>query len=100
MCPSSWWTVTRSSSSILMHIFRRTSSTVSMSQALAWQTTSRSRGFWKSDRTQKERGRLGKPIEVKKPTPSWTIFSGVKPICTIAAVTSICAASGYGSTSG
>jgi hypothetical protein len=48
----------------LMHILMRTSSLSSMSQALAWQTTSRSRGRVNMERSQKVCGSAGKPIEV------------------------------------
>ena len=64
MCPSSWWIVIRSSSFGLMHILMRTSSLSSMSQALAWHTTSRSRGCVSIERSQKVCGSAGKPSEV------------------------------------
>src|SRR5918999_555761 len=44
--------VVKSSSVTSMHIFSRRSSSLLMSHALAWQTTSRSRGFTKRDRSQ------------------------------------------------
>ena len=47
-----------------MHILMRTSSLSSMSQALAWHTTSRSRGRVSMERSQKVCGSAGKPIEV------------------------------------
>jgi hypothetical protein len=58
-----------------MHIFCRTSSLVSTSQALAWHTTSRSAGFTNSDRSQNVCGSGAKPSEVKKASPACTIFS-------------------------
>ena len=57
-----------------MHILMRRSSTWSMSQALAWQTTSRSCGFVNSERSQNVSGSGAKPSEVKKPSPLFTIF--------------------------
>src|SRR5208282_3646001 len=65
--------VTKSVSRTWMHIFTRRSSKESISQALAWQTTSRSAGLVKSDRSQKVCGSGAKPIEVKKPSPYFTI---------------------------
>ena len=59
-----------------MHIFRRTSLKLSMSHALAWQTTSRSRGFTNSERSQNVLGSGAKPIEVKKPSPYFTMPMG------------------------
>ena len=47
-----------------MHILMRTSSVLSMSQALAWHTTSRSRGRVSIERSQNFCGSAGKPIEV------------------------------------
>ena len=44
-----------------------------MSQALAWHTTSRSRGLRNSERSQKVCGSGAKPSEVKKPSPYCTI---------------------------
>ena len=45
--------VMKSSSRISMHIFSRRSSLKSRFQALAWHTTSRSRGLTNSERSQK-----------------------------------------------
>ena len=45
--------------------------------ALAWQTTSRSRGFTKSDRSQNVFGSGSNPSDVKKRSPMRTISSGV-----------------------
>ena len=53
-----------------MHILIRTSSLASMLQALAWQTTSRSRGFTSSERCQKLSGSVGMPSETKKSSAS------------------------------
>ena len=50
--PSSWWITTKSSPVISMHILMRRSWSWSTSQALAWQTTSRSCGLVKSERSQ------------------------------------------------
>ena len=47
-----------------------------MSQALAWQTTSRSRGFTNSERSQNVFGSGAKPSEVKKPSPYFTMPMG------------------------
>ena len=52
-----------------MHIFSRTSFTASTSQALAWHTTSRSRGFRNSERSQNVSGSGAKPSDVKKLSP-------------------------------
>ena len=52
-----------------MHILTRRSCCVSMSQALAWQTTSRSAGFLNSDRSQKVGGSGAKPSDLKKDSP-------------------------------
>src|ERR1700674_2815177 len=59
-----------------MHIFTRRSSLLSISHALAWQTTSRSAGLVNSDRSQKVGGSGAKPIEVKKPSPYFTMPFG------------------------
>ena len=59
-----------------MHILMRTSLSPSMSHALAWQTTSRSRGFRKSDRSQNVFGRGANPRDVKNRSPILTISSG------------------------
>ena len=59
-----------------MHILSRTSSRLSMSQAEAWQTTSRSAGFTNIERFQKVSGSGAKPSEVKNPSPAFTIFIG------------------------
>src|SRR4030095_7528655 len=56
-----------------MHILLRKSSLLSTSHALAWQTTSRSAGFVKSDRSQKVGGSFSKPIDIKKPSPYFTM---------------------------
>src|ERR1039458_4768868 len=53
-----------------MHILRRTSFSESISQALAWHTTSRSLGLRKSERSQNVSGSGAKPREVKKPSRS------------------------------
>ena len=42
---------------------------LSMSQALAWHTTSRSRGLTNSERSQKVLGSGAKPSDLKKPSP-------------------------------
>ncbi len=56
-----------------MHILMRRSFSWSTSQALAWHTTSRSRGFTKSERFQNVSGSGAKPSDVKKPSPYFTI---------------------------
>src|ERR1017187_6619935 len=48
--------VRKSSAVMSMHIFSLTSSAKSISQALAWHTTSRSRGFTNCERSQKLSG--------------------------------------------
>ena len=58
-----------------MHILMRRSSTLSMSQALAWQTTSRSRGLTNSDRSQNVFGSGSKPSDVKNRSAMRTISS-------------------------
>ena len=73
MCPSSWCTVLKSSAFTWMHIFRRTSSRLSIDHALAWQTTSRSAGLVKSERSQNVCGSGAKPRDVKKPSPVRTM---------------------------
>ena len=60
--------VTKSSPLTSMHILMRRSSS-STSQALAWQTTSRSCGFTNSERSQNVAGSGSKPSEVKKRSP-------------------------------
>ncbi len=65
--------MTKSSALISMHILMRRSSTLSTSHALAWQTTSRSRGRTNSERFQKVSGSGAKPSEVKKPSPYFTM---------------------------
>ena len=45
-----------------------------MSQALAWQTTSRSFGLVNIERSQKVLGSGSNPSEVKKPSPYLTIW--------------------------
>ncbi len=47
-----------------------------MSQALAWQTTSRSFGFVNIERSQNVFGSGSKPSEEKNPSPYRTICSG------------------------
>jgi hypothetical protein len=59
-----------------MHILMRRSSTVSMSHALAWQTTSRSLGLTNSDRSQNVFGSGARPSEVKKRSAIRTISMG------------------------
>ena len=56
-----------------MHIFSRRSSKLSMSHALAWQTTSRSFGFTNSERSQNVFGSGAKPSDSKKPWPYFTM---------------------------
>ena len=56
--------VIRSSSVGLMHILIRRSLFIVTSQALAWQTTSRSRGRTKSDRDQNVAGSGANPSDV------------------------------------
>src|ERR1043166_4194802 len=56
--------VRKSSSLISMHILRRRSSEKSISQALAWHTTSRSRGLTNMERCQKDSGSGENPGEV------------------------------------
>ena len=61
--------VVKSSAVWSMHILMRRSSSLSMSHALAWQTTSRSRGFTNSERSQNVFGSGSNPSEVKKRSP-------------------------------
>src|SRR5678815_66877 len=56
-----------------MHILIRRSSLLSTSHALAWQTTSRSAGFVNKERSQKVGGSFSNPIDMKKPSPYFTI---------------------------
>ena len=56
--------VEKSSAVCSMHILMRTSDSKSMSHALAWQTTSRSRGRTNSERDQKVDGSGANPSEV------------------------------------
>ena len=56
--------VVKSSAVGSMHILMRMSSAESMSHALAWQTTSRSFGRTKSERSQNVFGSGAKPSEV------------------------------------
>src|SRR5260370_16633948 len=56
-----------------MHILTRKSSFESTSHALAWQTTSRSAGFVKSDLSQNVFGSGANPSDVKKLSPYFTI---------------------------
>jgi hypothetical protein len=49
-----------------MHILMRRSSSSSMFQALAWQTTSRSRGWVNMDRSQNVAGSGSRPSDEKK----------------------------------
>src|ERR1017187_6171369 len=65
--------VRKSSPVIWMHIFSRTSLTVSTSHALAWHTTSRSLGLRNSERSQKVCGSGSHPSETKKFSPYFTI---------------------------
>jgi len=73
MCPSSWgWSQVLASH--LMHILIRRSSLLSMSHALAWQTTLAIGRLVKSDRSQNVGGSLFEsPSEVKKPSPYFTM---------------------------
>src|SRR5271170_4928672 len=57
----------------MRHTFTRRSSDQVTSEALAWQTTSRSRGRVNCDRSQKLAGKGSKPSEVKKLSPNLTI---------------------------
>ena len=66
----------KSSSVTSMHILMRRSSTKSTFHALAWHTTSRSRGLTNSDRSQNVFGSGSNPSEVKKRSPMRTISSG------------------------
>ena len=61
--------LTKSSPVTSVHILIRTSSLLSISHALAWQTTSRSRGFTTSERVQNVFGSWGRPSDVKKRSP-------------------------------
>jgi len=66
--------VSKSSALTSMHILMRRSSGCSTVQALAWQTTSRSRGLTNIERVQKVSGSGAMPSEVKKRSPVSTIF--------------------------
>src|SRR6266851_9458604 len=66
--------VIRASSVGLMHILTRRSLLKLGSQALAWQTTSRSKGLVNIERSQKVWGSGSNPSEVKKASPILTIF--------------------------
>src|ERR1700674_629048 len=65
-----------------MHILTRKSSFESTSHALAWQTTSRSAGFVKSDLSQNVFGSGANPSDVKKFSPYFTIPRGSVFSCT------------------
>src|SRR5467141_118888 len=56
-----------------MHILIRKSFFESTSQALAWQTTSRSAGLVNNDRSQNVFGSGANPSDVKNPSPYRTI---------------------------
>jgi hypothetical protein len=71
-----------------MHIFTRRSSWSSMSHALAWHTTSRSRGFTSIDRSQKVPGSESSPSEVKKPSPKRVICAASRFFARISSVRS------------
>ena len=92
--------VIRSSSVGLMHILMRRSSFQVTSQALAWQTTSRSRGLVNIDRSQNVAGSGSSPSEVKNASPVFTIFTASHFLRTMAADTSSDGCPLYGSTSG
>jgi hypothetical protein len=77
----------------------RTSSPPSSGQALAWQTTSRSRGLVSSERSQKVSGSAGMPSETKKFSAVRVILSSSQPCSSRARVMSNCATPGTGSTS-
>ena len=98
--PSSWCTVLKLSASSSMHILRRRSPRLVMSQALAWQTTSRSRGRTNIERCQKVSGSGSRPNEVKKFSPYFTSACGVVFLRTSAAATSRLRALPAGATSG
>ena len=80
--------VIRSSSVGLMHILMRRSSFMVTSQALAWQTTSRSRGLVNIERSQKVFGSGSSPSEVKNASPVFTIFTASHFLATSASETS------------
>jgi hypothetical protein len=76
LCPSSWWIVEKSSAVWSMHILMRRSFMLSTFHALGWQTTSRSRGFTNSDRSQNVFGSGAKPSDEKNRSPILTISTG------------------------
>jgi hypothetical protein len=92
--------VLKSSALTSMHILIRRSSTLSTSHALAWQTTSRSRGLVNIDRSQNVGGSGSRPSEVKNASPVFTIFTASHFLRTMAADTSSDGCPLYGSTSG
>src|SRR3546814_8429741 len=64
----------------LMHILILRSSTLSMSQADAWHTTSRSAGFTNRLRSQNVAGNCSKPSEEKNCSPARTISVSLRPL--------------------
>ncbi len=71
-----------------------------MSHALAWQTTSRSRGLVSIERVQNVLGSESKPSEVKKPSPKRNIAGTSVPFAFSSCVTSTVGAAFAGDTSG
>ena len=92
--------VMKSSSIGRMHILMRRSSDQVTSQALAWQTTSRSRGFVSIERSQNVFGSGSRPSEVKKPSARCTIFTASYLWRFSAAARSVEPTPGYGATTG